>query len=47
MKRHSKPTEVRRVLFDCAICVAVTSLMLIGAIGLLVVLRVEPFDKCQ
>jgi hypothetical protein len=30
------------MLFDCAICVAVASLVLVVAAGLLVVLRIEP-----
>jgi hypothetical protein len=30
------------MLFECAICPAITMLMLIGLVGLLVVLRIQP-----
>jgi hypothetical protein len=31
-------------MFECAICFAVTVLMLAGAVGLLVLLRIDPLD---
>jgi hypothetical protein len=33
------------VLFECAICVAIASLVLVGLAGLIVVFRVEPFKR--
>jgi hypothetical protein len=35
--------QIDVMLFECAICAAVASLLLVGAVGLLVVLRIEPF----
>jgi hypothetical protein len=31
------------MLFECAICPAIATLMLVGLVGLLVVLRIQPF----
>jgi hypothetical protein len=31
------------MLFECAICFAVTALVMVGFVGLLLVLRIEPF----
>ena len=41
--RRANPWTIDAMLFDCAICFAVASLMLVGAFGLLAVPRIEAF----
>jgi hypothetical protein len=44
---YSRPTPraaLEGMLFECAICPAITMLMLVGLVGLLLVVRIQPFD---
>jgi hypothetical protein len=41
--QYAEPRAALRMLFECAICFAITALILVGLVGLLLVLRIEPF----
>jgi hypothetical protein len=43
LRARSTARSIGGMLFECAICPAITMLMLIGLVGLLVVLRIQPF----
>jgi len=44
LRTRSTARSIGGMLFECAICPAITMLMLVGLVGLLVVLRIHPFE---